>query len=231
MPAEHDVLPLALSLAVHELRTPLSVALGYVRMLMRDQAGPFSEKQKRMLEEIERACGRIGTLVEEISDLRKAELSQLSFSRQPFDLARVVEEVAGDMHEGHDRNVRLVVRGADHPLTVIGDRTRIAAAVRVLAHLIMRERADGVVIAECSRVGGAQPMALVVIGEESKAQEIARTGATSEMVGEWKAGTGFGLPLARRVIEAHGGAIGSAPGDHPDQPRSGMTLRIPMTST
>jgi two-component system cell cycle sensor histidine kinase PleC len=231
MAAEHDPFPLALSLAVHELRTPLSVALGYVRMLLREQAGPFSEKQKRMLEEVERACGRLGTLVEEMSDLRKVELGQLALARQPFDLAAVVAEVAGDMHEGHDRNVRLVVRGAERPLQIVGDRARIAAAVRVLMHLIMRERADGVVVTECSHVEGAQPMALVVISEESKVQDLARARAVDAMVGEWRAGTGFGLPLARRVVDAHGGTISSAPGDDPDKPRSGMALRIPLTST
>ena len=59
MTAEHALFPRAMSLAVHELRTPVTVVAGYLRMLIREQGGPLNEKQKKMLEEAERSCARI----------------------------------------------------------------------------------------------------------------------------------------------------------------------------
>ena len=66
-------LPRTLSLAVHELRTPVTVVAGYLRMLLKEQAGPLNDKQQRMLEEAERSCGRISALVSELSELGRLE--------------------------------------------------------------------------------------------------------------------------------------------------------------
>src|SRR5688572_11038445 len=51
MASEPSVLPRALSLAVHELRRPITVGAGYLRMLLREQAPPITGKQRKMLEE------------------------------------------------------------------------------------------------------------------------------------------------------------------------------------
>jgi signal transduction histidine kinase len=96
MAVEHNAFPRALSLAVHELRTPVTVVAGYLRMLLKEQGGPLSEKQRKWLEEAERSCGRIGALVAEMSDLGKLESKQLSLARQTFDLAAVVAELASE---------------------------------------------------------------------------------------------------------------------------------------
>ena len=69
MAAEQNPFPRALSLAVHELRTPVTVVAGYLRMVLREQAGPVTEKQRKMLEEAERSCTRLSALVTEMSDL------------------------------------------------------------------------------------------------------------------------------------------------------------------
>ncbi len=66
MPFEHSAFARALSLAVHELRTPVTVTAGYVRMLLREQAGPVSDRQRTMLEEAERSCGRLNALITEM---------------------------------------------------------------------------------------------------------------------------------------------------------------------
>lgn len=225
MTAEHNSLPQAMSLAVHELRTPVTVVAGYLRMLLREQGGPLSEKQRKMLEEAERSCGRLGALVGEMSELGKLESGDASLALQPFDLAELLAELASRMHEGSDRGVRLEVRGADRPMEVVGDRTRLGAALGALLHASLRERGEpGVVIAECSMTTGASPGVLVAIGDEATVRELA-TATEEAPFDEWRGGLGLSLPVARRVVEAHGGRLWSAAGD---RPRAGSALRIPL---
>src|SRR6266508_1009877 len=102
MASDVNPFPRAMSLAVHELRTPVTVVSGYLRMLLREQAGPISEKQRKMLEEADRSCTRIGALVSEMSDLGKLEGGDLKPSGPEFDLSALISELASAMHEGED---------------------------------------------------------------------------------------------------------------------------------
>src|SRR3970282_1383365 len=99
MSSEHSPFPRALSLAVHELRTPITVATGYLRMLLREQAGPISDKQRKMLEEADKSCSRIGALVAEMSELGKLEAGEAIVPTVPFDLSALTAELARSMHE------------------------------------------------------------------------------------------------------------------------------------
>jgi signal transduction histidine kinase len=216
-------LPQMLSLAVHELRTPVTVVGGYLRMLLRGQAGPLTDKQRWMLEEADRSCARIGTLVAEMSELGKLESREHDLTGVPFDLAAVVAEVAAGMSES-DRDVRLEARGCDQPVTVTGDRTRIATAIRALLHAAARERVEpGAIVAECKIVG---TWGVVAIGDETQLLALTRdAGAAAATFDEWRGGTGLSLPLARRVVEAHGGAVWSA-SDGASRATAG--LRLPL---
>jgi signal transduction histidine kinase len=196
-------------------------------MLLREQAGPISDKQRKMLEETERSCGRIGALISEMSELGKIEAGEVSVPAVSFDLAALVTEVAGGMHEDAGRGIRLDVR-ATQPLPVNGDRSRLAAALKALVHAAMRERGEpGTVIVECTTVpSGTHAWAVVTIGDETISQTLRAnaTATTPPAFDEWRGGVGLALPVGRRVIEAHGGALWSAP---EPRPRAGSALRLP----
>lgn len=230
MTSEHRAFPRALSLAVHELRTPVTVTAGYLRMLLREQAGPVNERQRKMLEEAERSCGRITALITELSELAKLAAGELTPPAVTFNLAALVAEVASGMPEGDDRGIRVEVRAA-HPVTVGGDRTRLGAALRALVHAALRERAEpGVVIVQCSTIAGPRgAWAVVTIGDNRSTPALAESAhATAPPpFDEWRGGLGLALPVGRRVIDAHGGAVWSAPGN----PRAGSGLRLPLVTS
>jgi len=218
-----------MSLAVHELRTPVTVVGGYLRMLLREQAGPLTDKQRKMLEEAERSCGRLGALVSEMSDFGKLESGDVTLAQQDVDLAGLLTELANGMHEGEDRGVRLELRGTERPLVVTGDRPRLSTALTALMHSAMRERGEpGAIIAQCSSVASTDGTryAVVAIGDESVLPTLtasAQEEASSFDV--WRGGLGLALPVARRVIEGHGGRLWSADGA---QSRAASALRLPL---
>lgn len=228
MTSEHNLLPKTLSLAVHELRTPVTVVAGYLRMLLREQGGPLSDKQRKMLEEAERSCNRIAALVSEMSDLGKLEARELTLSRHPIDLAALVAEVAADMQGGDERGVHLETRCGGEPVIVTGDRTRLTATLRALMHAVVREQSEpGVIVAQClSTIDTTPPWAVVAVGSEPAVGGLAQSArGTPPEWDEWRGGLGLALPVARRVVQSLGGAIWSADGDHP---RAGAALRLPL---
>ena len=196
-------------------------------MLLQEKAGAVSDKQRKMLEEAERSCGRMTALVQEMSDLGKLEAQTLAIARQDLELGGLMADLASHMHEGHDRGVRLEVRGGDQPIVVTGDRTRLSAAISALLRAALRERGDpGIVVAALSVAeDGRAAWALVAVGDSGMIPSLTESWHAPPAFDEWRGGLGFALPLARRIIEAHGGALWSAPGA---DTRAGSALRLPV---
>jgi signal transduction histidine kinase len=221
-----------LSLAVHEFRTPASVVGGYLRMLQRDADPPLSERQRKMVEEAERSCARLVALVAELSEISKIDGETAAFKDESFDLFRAVAEVANSVHEAEDREVRLVVRGDADGAPIHADLARLQAAFASFIRAILREQpASCTVVAECIRVtGSGAASAVVVVGEESIVQRAYE--APRAPFDEKRGGLGLTLPIARRVIERHGGGVWS-PAAAPDEAwaRRAVIITLPMSET
>jgi signal transduction histidine kinase len=217
-------LPQALSLAAHELRTPLTVVSGYVRMLLQGNFGALDERQREMLENAAGSCAKMSAFVDEMSEFAKLGDGRLALTQQPFDIAALLSELAADMHEGRDRGVRLETRGCDRPVIVCGDRPRLGKALAALMHAALREQGPpGVIAVECST---AADRVLVTVSDPALAASL-RNGPTltPAFADEWWGGTGFSRPMARWIIEAHGGALWSAGAR---QLRGAVGIRLPL---
>ncbi|HEV8345634.1 MAG TPA: HAMP domain-containing sensor histidine kinase [Vicinamibacterales bacterium] len=230
--------PQLLSLAVHEFRTPASVVGGYLRMLQRDPEANLTERQRKMIDEAEKSCGRLVALIGELSDISKLDAGLIVFVRQPVDVFTLVGEVAELVQEARDRDVRLEVRGERAGARVSGDATRLRSAFDAIFRAILREKpGPATVIAErrLDARGGVMA-AVVVIADESSVQ------AAYERVpgpfDEKRGGLGLALPLARRVIEGHGGRVwspaaadGAADGSEPRDAlaRGSAIISLPVT--
>ena len=128
--------------------------------------------------------------------------------------SRWCSEVAGEMREADDRGVELkaprrrVGRAAD------GDLVRLHARARRLLRAVLREQADRtVVVADCrlTRGGRTRAAARSSIAPDDRGRRPRLARRTRRRSTRSAAGSGLALPIARRVIERHGGRVWSPP--------------------
>ena len=201
--------PPLISLAVHEFRTPASVVGGYLRMLQKDQDPPMSERQRRMIDEAEKSCARLVAIVTELSDIGKLDSGGVKLASQPLELFSLIQNVAELVHEASDRDVHLKLSGTPNGVNMTGDTTRLRAAFDAIFRAILREKPGPLTVIADRRLvtRNGRPEAVLIVADEGRVQEAydREPGPFDDKRG----GLGLALPLARRVIEGHGGAIWS----------------------
>lgn len=189
----------------HELRTPLTVMQGTLEGIL-DGVYPADEAHLVPVLEETRVLAR---LIDDLRTLSLSEVGVLRLHREPTDLGRLIEEVvAGHRAAADDAGVTLSVEAAAHlPLLEI-DPSRIRQVIGNLVANALRftPRGGRVVLEVGPEVNGAwvrvsdtgagiEPDALAHVFDR-----FYRSPGSS--------GSGLGLPIARNLVEAHGGIIG-----------------------
>lgn len=229
--------PPLLSLAVHEFRTPASVVGGYLRMLQKDQDPPMSERQRRMIDEAEKSCARLVAIVAELSDIGKLDSGATKLASQPLEIFFLIEKVAELVHEASDRDVKLTLSGPSDGAGITGDPTRLRTAFDAIFRAILREKPGPTRVAAERRLvtRDGRKTAVLIVADEGAVQEAYER--EPGPFDDTRGGLGLALPLARRVIEGHGGAIwspaasASGPDDTSDPlARGSVIISFPLGS-
>jgi signal transduction histidine kinase len=222
--------PRLLSLAAHELRTPASVVAGYIRMLQKDEGSALSERQRRILAEAAKSCDRLVAVVNELSDVGKLDSGSVGTVRKRFDLFPLVAEAVDAERPGPASGVEIALDGADRGAEVEGDPQRLRTALSTLLRTVLREQgADRVLVNRQLLTSPDGSSALVVFASAPEA--ALAPSAPRTRLDEGRGGLGLALPIARRIVEYHGGEIWSPAGGTGDAVRGVILVRLPCRAS
>lgn len=205
--------PRLLSLSVHEFRTPITVVAGYIRMLLKDRAGPLSEPQRRLLEEAEKSCGRLSALVAEMSDLANLEAGTAALNRGDLDVHALLADAVAALPAAPNQETRVdLVPNGSGPL-VPGDAARLKTAFTALLTALRRElvTSDTLYVRQETRDGNGRRECWIAFGDREQIDQLEGAAESSlQTFDEWRGGCGLSLAIARRIFDAHGGRVWSA---------------------
>jgi signal transduction histidine kinase len=211
------------SVASHELKTPINVILGYLSLLEDRLYGPMTEKQLEVLATVENQAQTLSRLVQHLLDVSRFQAGAARLEPRPMSVRNFVTELQQTFAVlGTQGGVEFrVTTTRDLPEVVTWDRDRMT---EVLANLLTNAfkftDAGGRVELAASGGGrrGTVRFAVKDTGAGIPAEQLAHVfdkffQADNQAAATHK-GSGLGLAIAREIVEAHGGDIrvASAPG-------------------
>lgn len=217
----------------HELRTPMNAILGFGQLLESDAQHPLTQQQQGWLREILHGARHLLDLINEVLDFGRIESGRLDLKPEPLLLSELVAESLALVRPlAQPRQVQLMPStGPLDQAWVMADRTRIKQILlNLLGNGIKYNRPGGQLQLACRLEAtevwvGVQDTGPGITPENQGRlfQPFERLGASHGDV----EGTGIGLALSRRLLQAMGGSIGLD-----SEPGLGSTFwfRLPRTA-
>jgi signal transduction histidine kinase len=198
-----------LALLSHELRTPLNVVLGWTHVLSaRDDV---NDEVRRGLDIVERNARTQLRLVDELLDLQRLVLGQLSFEQRPVELSALVAGALEDYRPvATERGVTLV--STTVPAIVRGDAGRLRQAVHnLLSNATKFTSSGGIVRVEIAVSDGTARLVVSDDGEGMPPEFVPHAFDPFRQAEHTRTrrhgGLGLGLSIVRHVVEHHGGRV------------------------
>jgi PAS domain S-box-containing protein len=197
-----------LSIASHELKTPLSAIQLQLQSLLQ---GPqvLDGKLRGKLERAYKGGERLTELVETLLDVSRLATGKFSLSRRELDLARCVEEVVERFREQAARDGCELILHLDEPVSGEWDPLRVEQVVTNLLSNALKYAAGTPVELTVKAEGGIAVLTVSDRGPGIPESEWGRIFGRFERAASMRhyGGLGLGLYVARQLVEAHGGSI------------------------
>lgn len=212
-----------LSVATHELRTPLSVILGYNSMLAEALDGRLSEDERETLRESVGACKRLIRLVNSMLDITQIESGKMPMNFMTSDLRQVVHSVCAlFQHEARAAglNLHTVVPTRLPRLQLDSERIE-QVLINLLGNAVKFTEAPGDITVMVRYLGEKNVVEVSVrdtgVGIPKEEQELIFdefAQVRRQTAQRYREGSGLGLAIAKRIVEAHDGylSVNSTPG-------------------
>ncbi|GIL41514.1 sensor histidine kinase [Roseiterribacter gracilis] len=206
----------------HELRTPLNAVIGFAEMIEREIVGPVgAPAYVEYARDIHESASHLLQLINDILDLSTLEAGHLSLSEEKVDLRQTLQACVRMLAPRAESGQISMLLETDLDSTpVVCDERRIRqVALNLLANAVKYTPPGGKIVVRLTRDRDGN----VVLSFEDNGIGISESDLTLVMAPFGRAetafnrtteGTGLGLPLTKRLVEAHGGELilQSAPG-------------------
>jgi two-component system sensor histidine kinase/response regulator len=202
-----------ITLVTHQLRSPLASVKQYFGVIHEGFVGEATDKQKEMIDKAEGYIDRLLQLINDWLDMSRIEAGRIAEKFEPISLAPILSEVLEILKpQAEAQKVIFELNAGDNLPLVSGDANCLKEAFLNLVSngirynreegkvtVTVKEQDDGLVINVSDTGIGISQENLPFIFEEFFRVKNRQT--------QHITGTGLGLPIARRIIEAHNGGV------------------------
>ena len=197
----------------YEFRNPLNAIGGFAELLQAGLGGDLNESGQEYVKDILTSVGRLGEQIESVLDLSQSEAGMLPLANEEIELLPFVTALAEDRAARIKAGeITLDLRGDKGAGRVMGDKRRLGRALgHLLDNAIAATPRGGRILVELARLKNGK--ARIVISDNGPGMDATSLARALGGVKVGPGGTtlerrqGLGLPLARQLIDAHGGKL------------------------
>jgi signal transduction histidine kinase len=202
-----------LTIASHELKTPLTSLLGQAQLLERraKREDTFTDRDQRTVQVIVEQAYRLNTMIMTLLDISRIETGQLSIDSSPLNLSVLVRRVVVEVQPTLDRHTVECV-APNIPLMIEGDALRLEQVIQNLVqNAIKYSPAGGTVHVQLEQRGTLACMAVqdegIGIPLAALPQLFQRFYRAKNVDEQHISGMGIGLYIVEEIVSLHGGTV------------------------
>lgn len=202
-----------ISMASHQLRTPLTSIKGYVSMLMDGDVGEVSQEQKHLLEEAFISSERMVRLIGDFLNVSRLQTGKFVIDKHPVDLNKIVsDEVNSLATNAQARGMKFLYKKPKNIPELNLDESKIQQVIMNFCdNAIYYSKDNAKIKVELTVVNKSVQFTVkdtgIGVPDAERDQLFTKFFRATNARKQRPDGTGVGLFLAKKVIDEHGGTI------------------------